>query len=128
MIIPTSVRELIASGPLAHLTTINLDGSPQVTVVWVRLEDDEFVCAHMGVWKKVQNMQREPRVALSMLGHGKNAIGLQEYLVVYGQARITEGGTELAKANGVKFLRLENDRAVLAIESGSYDFVAVTNL
>jgi hypothetical protein len=46
----------------------------------------------MGVWKKVQNMQREPRVALSMLGHGKNALGLQEYLVVYGQARITEGG------------------------------------
>ena len=59
MIIPTSVRELIASGPLAHLTTINLDGSPQVTVVWVGIEDDEFVCAHMGVWKKVQNMQRE---------------------------------------------------------------------
>jgi hypothetical protein len=31
-------------------------------------------------------------VALSLLGHGKNALGLQEYLVVYGQARITEGG------------------------------------
>jgi PPOX class probable F420-dependent enzyme len=92
MIIPASVRDLIASGPLAHLTTINPDGSPQVTVVWVGIEDDEFVCAHMGVWKKVQNMQREPRVALSMLGHGKNALGLQEYLVVYGQARITEGG------------------------------------
>jgi len=38
-------------------------------------------------------MQREPRVALSMLGHGKDALGLQDYLVVYGQARITEGGT-----------------------------------
>jgi hypothetical protein len=33
MIIPASVRDLIASGPLAHLTTINSDGSPQVTVV-----------------------------------------------------------------------------------------------
>jgi hypothetical protein len=37
-------------------------------------------------------MQCEPRVALSMLGHGKNALSLQAYLVVYGQARITEGG------------------------------------
>jgi len=92
MIIPPSVRDLIASGPLAHPTTINSDGSPQVTVVWVGIEDDEFVCAHMGVWQKVQNMQHEPRVALSMLGQGKNALGLQEYLVVYGQARITEGG------------------------------------
>jgi PPOX class probable F420-dependent enzyme len=90
MIIPESVRELIASGPLAHLTTINPDGSPHITVVWVGIEDNEFVCAHMGVWKKVQNMQREPRVALSMLGPGKNALGLQEYLVVYGQAHITE--------------------------------------
>jgi PPOX class probable F420-dependent enzyme len=92
MLIPDSVHSLVASGPLAHLTTINADGSPQVTVVWVGIEDDEFVCAHMGVWKKVQNMQHEPRVALSMLGHGKNALGLQEYLVVYGRARITEGG------------------------------------
>jgi PPOX class probable F420-dependent enzyme len=92
MIIPASVRDLVASAPLAHLTTMNPDGGPQVTVVWVGIEDDEFVCAHMGVWKKVRNIQREPRVALSMLGHGKNALGLQEYLVVYGQARITEGG------------------------------------
>src|SRR5262249_39395207 len=92
MLIPTSVRELVASGPHAHLTTINPEGSPQVTVVWVGIEGDEFVCAHMGVWKKVQNIRREPRVALSMLGHGKNALGLQEDLVVYGQASITEGG------------------------------------
>jgi hypothetical protein len=27
-----------------------------------------------------------------MLARGKNAIGLQQYLVVYGKARITEGG------------------------------------
>jgi len=92
MVISAEIRELIATGPLAHLTTLNPDGSPQVTVVWVGIEDDEFVCGHMGVWKKVQNIQRDSRVALSMLGHGKNALGLQEYLVVYGQARITEGG------------------------------------
>jgi Pyridoxamine 5'-phosphate oxidase len=48
MIIPASVRDLIARGPLAHLTTINLDGSPQVAVVWVGIENDEFVCANVG--------------------------------------------------------------------------------
>jgi PPOX class probable F420-dependent enzyme len=92
MIIPAEIHELIATGPLAHLTTLNPNGSPQVTVVWVGIEDDAFVCGHMGIWKKVQNIQRDSRVALSMLGHGKNALGLQEYLVVYGQALITEGG------------------------------------
>ena len=49
MIIPDSVQALVASGPLAHLTTVNADGSPQVTVVWVGIEDGAFVCAHMGV-------------------------------------------------------------------------------
>jgi len=92
MQVPESVRTLIATGPQAHLTTLNPDGSPQVTVVWVGMEDDEFVIGHMGVWQKVKNIRRDPRVALSLLGRGKNPMGLQEYLVIYGRARITEGG------------------------------------
>ena len=91
MRIPEAVRQLIASGPNAHLTTLNANGSPQVTVVWVGIEDDEFVMAHRGVWQKVRNIRRDPRVALSCLGHGKNPRGLQEYLVVYGEARVEEG-------------------------------------
>lgn len=90
--IPQSVRDLIATAPYAHLTTLNKDGSPQVSVVWVGIENDEFVCGHMGVWQKVRNVRRDPRVSLSMLGHQKNAMGLLEYLIVYGNARITEGG------------------------------------
>jgi len=90
--LPASIRELIATGPYAHLTTLNGDGSPQVSVVWVGIENDELVCGHMGVWQKVKNIRRDPRVSLSMLGHKKNPMGLLEYLVVYGHARITEGG------------------------------------
>jgi PPOX class probable F420-dependent enzyme len=90
--IPDSIRTLIASGPLVHLTTLNPDGSPQVSVVWVGIEDDEFVCAHMGEAQKVKNARRDPRVVLSLLGPGTNAMGLREYLVVYGSARVTEGG------------------------------------
>ena len=90
--IPDSIRTLIATGPLAHLTTLNANGSPQVSVVWIGIEDDEFVCGHMGAWKKVHNIRQDPRVALSLLAPTQNAWGLQDYLVVYGQARITEGG------------------------------------
>jgi PPOX class probable F420-dependent enzyme len=90
--IPESVGALIASGPLAHLTTLNRDGSPQVSVVWIGIEEDEFVCGHMPESQKVKNIRRDGRVALSLLGQGQNAMGLHEYLVVYGQARITEGG------------------------------------
>jgi PPOX class probable F420-dependent enzyme len=90
--ISDEMRSLIATGPLAHLTTLNADGSPQVSVVWVGIDGDEFVSGHMGVWQKVKNVQNDPRVALSMLGTGKNPMGLREYLVVYGDALITEGG------------------------------------
>ena len=41
---------------------------------------------------KVRNVRRDPRVALSMLGDKTNARGLREYVVVYGNARVTEGG------------------------------------
>jgi PPOX class probable F420-dependent enzyme len=88
-----AARALIASGALAHLVTINEDGSAQVTVVWVGLDGDELVSAHLdGRLKKLANIRREPRVVLSFEAEGSNAIGLRNYLVVNGRARITEGG------------------------------------
>jgi len=92
MEIPQSVRELIATAPLAHLTTLNSKGGPQVTVVWVGIENDEFVIGHLAEHKKVLNIRRDARVALSLLSDKTNAQGLREYLVVYGSARVTEGG------------------------------------
>src|SRR5437879_6564374 len=92
MTIPESISELIAKAPLAHLTTLNSTGSPQVTVVWVGIENDEFVIGHLATHQKVKNIRRDARVALSVLSDRTNAQGLREYLVVYGKARVTEGG------------------------------------
>jgi len=88
-----AARALIASGALAHLVTINEDGSAQVTVVWVGLDGDELVSAHLdGRQKKLTNIRPDPRVVLSFEAEGGNAIGMRNYLVVHGLARITEGG------------------------------------
>ena len=92
MKIPQSVRELLPKAPLAHLTTLNKDGTPQVTVVWVGIENEEFVIGHMSMHQKIRNVRRDPRVALSMLGDKTNAMGMREYVVVYGNARVTDGG------------------------------------
>lgn len=92
MRIPDSVHELVAGAPLVHLTTLNRDGSPQVSLVWIGIEDDEFVCAHLRLHQKIRNVRRDPRVVFSCLAPGTNAMGLREYLVVHGHARITEGG------------------------------------
>jgi len=86
-------RALIESGPLAHLVTLNADGSPQVSVIWVGLDGDELVSGHLdGRQLKMRNMARDPRVALSLEAPGSNAIGLREYLVVHAEVTLTDGG------------------------------------
>jgi PPOX class probable F420-dependent enzyme len=91
-VLPDSAREVLESDGLAHLVTLNPDGSPQVTCVWIGLQGDEIVCAHLGRFRKVKNIERDPRVTLSVEAPGENAIGMKHYLVVHGKARITEGG------------------------------------
>jgi PPOX class probable F420-dependent enzyme len=92
MDLPETVRTALTSGHLAHLVTLEPDGTPQVTLVWVGVEGDEIVAGHLSVSHKVANMQRNPGVVLSMETGGTSASGLAEYLVVHGTARITEGG------------------------------------
>ena len=90
--IPAEARELLESAALAHMVTINPDGSPQVSIVWVGVDGDEIVSAHLPLHRKLRNIQRDPRVSISLEGTGANSIGLREYLVVHGRGRITEGG------------------------------------
>lgn len=116
MKIPQPLRDLITSGCDAHLVTLNKDGSPQVTVVWIGLDGDEIVCAHLPRNQKVKNIERDGRVALSLEARTKSELGLTEYAVIYGEARITQGGAaELLQklayvyiAPGVKFPPMEN--------------------
>ena len=42
--------------------------------------------------RKVRNIRNDSRVALSVETQARNAMGVTEYLVVYGTARITGGG------------------------------------
>jgi len=90
--LPPAARELIESGALAHLVTLNADGSPQVSCVWVGLEDGEIVSGHLGDRQKLRNVRRDPRVSLSLEGTEVQPPGLKEYLVVHGRAQVEPGG------------------------------------
>lgn len=87
-----SAKAVLESAALAHLVTLNPDGSPQVTVVWVGLDGDELVIGHLPEHRKIRNIRNDSRVALSIETGVRNAMGLNEYLVIYGTARVTEGG------------------------------------
>jgi len=92
MELPDSARALIESGALGHLVTLNADGSPQVTCVWVGVEEGRLVTAHLFPQQKLRNLARDPRVVLSFEGTTVHPPGLKEYLVVHGTAVIEEGG------------------------------------
>jgi PPOX class probable F420-dependent enzyme len=83
---------VLESSALAHLVTLEPDGRPQVSIVWVGLDGDEIVCGHLPDHRKLRNIRRDPRVALSIEAGTRNPVGLAEYLVVHGSARVTEGG------------------------------------
>jgi len=91
-ILSPDARALLESGALVHLVTLNTDGSPQLSCIWVGVDGDEIVSGHMQRRKKVRNVERDPRVVMSMEGRGMNDLGLREYLVVHGHARVQEGG------------------------------------
>jgi PPOX class probable F420-dependent enzyme len=91
-VLTPEARDVLTTGRLAHLVTVNADGSPQVSIVWVGLDRDEIVSGHLGVRQKLRNVARDPRVVLSLETGNRNAMGLDEYLVVRGTARVTEGG------------------------------------
>jgi PPOX class probable F420-dependent enzyme len=90
--IPDEARAILESDALAHLVTSNPDGSAQVSCVWVGLEGEDIVFASLGPRRKLDNIRRDPRVTLSLEGTEISGIGLKEYLVVRGRARIDEGG------------------------------------
>jgi PPOX class probable F420-dependent enzyme len=103
--LPDSAREILESGRLAHLVTLNRDGSPQVSCVWIGLDGDEIVSGHLRDQQKLRNVRRDPRVSLSIEGTELQPPGLKHYLVVHGRARITEGGApELLQQLAYRYL------------------------
>jgi PPOX class probable F420-dependent enzyme len=90
--LPQAARALVESDTVANVVTLDEDGGPQVTAAWVGLDGDEIVFATLPDQRKLRNLRRDPRIALSIPSTTTNEWGLLEYLVVYGTARVTEGG------------------------------------
>jgi PPOX class probable F420-dependent enzyme len=105
------VRRALTAGRLAHLATTNPDGSPQASVVWIGLDGDDVVVGRLGHGRKMTNIARDPRVVLTVEAEGTNPVGMGNYLIVHGTARLTEGGApqllqrlaEVYVGPGVKF-------------------------
>lgn len=80
------LRTIIDAGPFAHLTTVDPDGAPQVSLVWIARDGDELLTGHMRRYRKVANIERDPRVVLSFLAPRDPTAFLQPYAVLRGRA------------------------------------------
>ena len=83
---------LIGSAVVATVVTLNADGSPHISAAWIGLEDGELVFGTLRDQRKLRNLRRDPRIAVTLQGERINQWGLREYLVIDGTARVTEGG------------------------------------
>ena len=87
--LPRELRDLIESGPMAHLSTLNADGSPQVSVIWIGLDGDDLLSGHLGWYVKLRNIERDPRVVLSFDAPRAPGVFLNPYAVLRARATIS---------------------------------------
>jgi PPOX class probable F420-dependent enzyme len=60
------IRALIDARTMATLSTVNPDGSPQSTVVWIDRDDDTLLVSVVSHRRKARNLARDPRLSLTL--------------------------------------------------------------
>ncbi|MEU4579459.1 PPOX class F420-dependent oxidoreductase [Nonomuraea sp. ATR24] len=60
-------RKLLDAPNFATVTSVNPDGSPQSTVVWVRLDGDDVLFSTVKGRRKPRNFDRDPRTSLLVI-------------------------------------------------------------
>lgn len=86
--IPTPAQALLGSDAVAHVWTQNPDGSPQISVVWCIAHGDEILFGTNARSRKVSNIERDPRIILSIEDTERSERGYQRHLVIRGTATV----------------------------------------
>jgi PPOX class probable F420-dependent enzyme len=95
-----AVRKLLDDPNPAVLATINPDGSPQTSVIWVGREGDDLVISTAAGRRKERNIRRDPRVSLSVYDQEDS----ERYAEIRGTATVTEdAGRKLAVRLGEEY-------------------------
>jgi PPOX class probable F420-dependent enzyme len=66
--IPDEAKHLFENKEMAHVATLNADGSPQVSAVWIALDGDLITFNTAEGRVKPKNLRRDGRVAISIAG------------------------------------------------------------
>jgi PPOX class probable F420-dependent enzyme len=95
-----AVRNLLDASNLAVLATLNSDGSPQTSVVWVGRDGDDVLISSAAGRRKDINIRRDPRVSLSLYDQADS----EHYAEIRGRATVAQdAGRRLAVELGEKY-------------------------
>jgi PPOX class probable F420-dependent enzyme len=92
-VLSEKARALIARPVLASLATLNPDGSPQITPLWIDLDGDDVIFNTAQGRKKARNLERDARVAVTVIDPD------DQYNVVAFQGTVTDVATDGADAH-----------------------------
>jgi len=120
--IPDEAKHLFENKDFAHVATLNSDGSPQVSAVWIGLDGDLITFNTAEGRLKTKNLHRDERVAISIA----NQENPYENLIVQGKVvEMAEDGADddidaLAKryldADSYPFRQPGEERVIVKIE------------
>lgn len=98
--LPESVKALVDAPTFVVVTTLNPDGSPHATVLWIKRDGDDLVFSTVRGRQKTRNMERDPRVSVCAYDPQQP----YSYFSVNGEVTLTdEGGQELIDELSVKY-------------------------
>ena len=96
-----ATRSLLDGRNFATVATINPDGSPQTSVVWILREGDTVAFSTTAVRRKALNLARDPRISLTVFETGNPYHSVE----IRGTAEMTEDtGKSLPTALSRKYL------------------------
>jgi PPOX class probable F420-dependent enzyme len=100
--LPEGLIDLLRQSSLCFLTTLMPDGSPQMTQTWVDTDGEHIVINTVQGFQKVKNVERDPRVAVSVCDPSSSF----RYYAIRGRVVgvTTEGGSEHIEALAQRYL------------------------
>jgi PPOX class probable F420-dependent enzyme len=120
--IPEDAKHLFDGAHFAHIATVMPDGSPQVSPVWIALEDGKVVFNTAKGRVKTNNLQRHPKVAISLV----NQENPYESILIRGTVSDIADDPELSHINALTkryigqdeypFLEPGEERVIVSIE------------
>ncbi|MEU9101162.1 PPOX class F420-dependent oxidoreductase [Streptomyces sp. NPDC048361] len=94
------LKDLLDAPHFVNIATIQPDGSPQVSPVWVKRDGNDVLISTTVGRRKEKNMRRDPRVSVLLQLFDSP----YEYAEIRGTAELTtEGGQELIDELAMKY-------------------------